>query len=363
MSGFRTPAMQHPMLGSDNVPMTGVEYGFQNAMRNQSYTAPGGLRPFRRTSPIQFPVNEQTDQVPTPNPTWKVPSINLPQVKMDKIVYDGKKDPATFLFRYNLQLEIAGISTGRFTCDDHWLIGHVGLSMEGSALDWYRLIKREIDVNPISWDDFQQLLLEQFSQGDTMARARDALSNCVQGRRSVVEFETEFRRLILQLGTEVSESEKMDRYYRGLSSTNAMREILSKKPSSLREMMILARDMETLDKRLKDTRNVTYSQHQSETSRFSNRSSGRSSGPTPMELGVMDVDSPEEEIKQLKLQVAQLQGQKNQKNSKGKGKSQPKLTDSEKERYWQDNLCFGCGKPGHQIRNCPKKSGNGSGVR
>lgn len=345
----------------NGAPMSGISLAAQTQIAaEQTYRAwmngqnagPYGSQiatppPAQRT-PAPMPANLFGTR-PTPEPVRAPLEQRLPNVRLERHSFCGNKDqdPEVFLYQHNLQLSVLGITPGQTSISDAWLIDYVGTALEGPALDWYRIFRAD-RRSLLSWTEFEQSFVSQFTTGDRVARARDAIHSCKQGKRSVTEYESEFRRLVLQLGSDISEREQMDRYYRGLTSENAVREILMRKPATLRDVMMIARDMESLDKRVSESRGHYYRSHGDQ---HTSTRSGGASGPTPMELGVIM-----QENEQLRLQLAQFKGQKPQQRKHNH--SRPKLSAEEKERYWKDGLCFGCGKPGHLSKDCPRKLGN-----
>jgi CRISPR/Cas system CSM-associated protein Csm4 (group 5 of RAMP superfamily) len=84
---------------------------------------------------------------------------------------------------------------------------------KGAAQTWWRSLEMNRRA-PDNWEEFERQLKAQFAPIDELEELRDQLANLKQFR-SVVDYNTEFTNLILQI-TDLSEAEKINKYKRGL---------------------------------------------------------------------------------------------------------------------------------------------------
>jgi len=160
-----------------------------------------------------------------------------------------------------------------------------------------------------SWTEFQKILAEQFRPINAVKTARDRLANLKQ-TKSVQEYTALFRSITLEI-PDINESEKMDKFIRGLKQ-NIRNEVETRDPATLADAIKMADRLDA----------ITFQSHQNNDMMARFQPKPRSYGPTPMDLDQNRV---------------------------------PRLTPVEKERLMKQRACFYCREVGHMINNCPKR--------
>ena len=193
---------------------------------------------------------------------------------------------------------------------------YVALSyLEGDAHSWYTTYRSAHTVN--TWPELKSALIRRFSPLDKTLSARDKLAHWRQ-MKDVGTFNADFLGIVLDI-PDITESEKMDRYSRGLKSY--IWEVLcTKEYTSLEAIMTDALKVEAAKKGHRPSTKPSSSKP----SNGATSSSQSSSGPVPMDLG---------------------------------STSLVKLTQEERNRCLREGLCLRCRKPGHLAKNCPKGKG------
>lgn len=85
--------------------------------------------------------------------------------------------------------------------------------LEDNALVWYLSVESEIE----DFEDFQRKFLIRFKNPMEDRIARSKLATLRQGKGSYQQYERKFDELVLKLADELSESEKFNRFFEGLS--------------------------------------------------------------------------------------------------------------------------------------------------
>ena len=194
--------------------------------------------------------------------------------------------------------------------------------LEGDAHSWYRTYS---STSPLgTWPQLKEALLRRFSPLDKTLSARDKLAKWRQ-MKDVSSFNTDFLRIVLDI-PDITESEKIDRYTRGLKPY--IWEVLCTKDyTNLEVIMTDALKVEAVKKGHRPGPKQFYAGSSSHPSEPQNQNYDPS-GPVPMELGSTVVT---------------------------------KLTPEERERCLKEGLCFRCRKSGHMARECPEGKGRESG--
>ena len=126
--------------------------------------------------------------------------------------------------------------------------------------------------------------------------------------------------------SDLSESEKLDKFFRGLKSTIRKEIVLKGKPSTFTAML---REAERIDAILFENSPNGNRRNNYNFSSYGNTQEGSGNGPEPMQLGTM---TP----------------------AKTAGRYQ-RLTPALREQLIKEGRCLYCKQPGHLAINCPNK--------
>ena len=256
----------------------------------------------------QFQGQHQPQQ-PHRNATPKLP---LPEK------YDGKRYQfRQFLNSVKLQFSI---SPDRFP-NDASKTGFVSSLLRGPALDWITPYLENQDPMLNSWAAFESKFKDMF---DDPHRAKTAVNNLTQlrqGRRSVVAYAAEFRRIIMDANFD--NNAKVYWFRAGLSDaildelvhTQAMTDL-----DALISQCILI-DTRLLERAVERKRRTAFAPPTS------------SSNPAPSDPMIIDATN----------------------SSFRRGP----ISADERKRRLEQNLCLYCGGSGHQKSNCSNRPGNG----
>jgi hypothetical protein len=221
--------------------------------------------------------------------------------------------------------------------DELQRIRYTALSLRDTAAKWYASMQMTDPPQLTNWEEFITKLRQQFVHLDQKWVARNTLHGLRQ-TGSVRDYSVKFRNLLILI-PDMSVPDALDKYIRGLK--DFAWKVWRKKFTHLEGAMVYAEelDLEVQQKSIITSRSVGY---------FSKRASYEGAaasrpllyqsrlgqdltprgGPTPMELGLM------------------------------------KMSETERNRHFEKDLCFNCHKAGHRANTCPiktSKSGNGFG--
>ncbi len=177
----------------------------------------------------------------------------------------------------------------------------------GPAHEWWIVHQTTNTGSTIdSWEKLKDALIARFETLNKEKLARDKLATWKQ-IKDVITFNEDFQRIILDI-SDISESEKIDRYSRGLKSY-IWKELCTKDYDDLTVLMRDAQRVESAHKRLGGSYLKSYNSPSAEKQN------------DPMEIGNIEIK---------------------------------KLTPEEREECFKKGLCLRCRQPGHIAKNCPK---------
>ena len=232
--------------------------------------------------------------------------------------------------------------------------------LRGMALEYFEPTILDSDEVPDwmdNWSAFVCTLRTQFGPIDPTADAEDSIDTLkMQDNQHIVKYNIEFNRLAIRTGWD--ESVLRHRYYSGLAER--IKDIMGQhgKPATLDAMKLLAHSI-----------NARYWERQREKSRASKNKADKPDKPD---------NKPDNKSDDKKGSGS---GNSNPKNKKDKHKadSKPtpsssgntssftdklgkdgKLTQAERQRRFDNNLCMFCGGVGHTAKDCPKSSSSAS---
>lgn len=187
--------------------------------------------------------------------------------------------------------------------------------LEGDAYTWFETYKSTTNIE--TWELMRDALLERFNPLDKALVARDKLAKWRQ-IKDVTTYNRDFRQILLDI-PDITETEKLDRYTRGLKQY-IWEPLCINKYDTLEQCMTDALKVEAAKRGSKQRMSV-----QSGSKPMSYGSS--TSGPVPMDLSATELK---------------------------------KLTPEERERCMKEGLCLRCREKGHLARSCPKATGRSS---
>jgi hypothetical protein len=243
--------------------------------------------------------------------------------------YKGERgsDPEVWLFQFNQYADISQIA------EEH-KVKLAATYLEGNAATWWRNMVMQSEDGTgdyITWEEFQHGLVSIFKPVNSRKIARDRLA-ALRQTNSVAKYNFDFTQLCLEI-KDISESEKLDKYVRGLKDKIRM-EVELAEPRTLMEAMSKAQRID----------NITYQSY------FSSNHSNRI---TPRDNSAMDLSTINGDVALSAIKQASSINS----NSKRSGKqfTPSQRLSQEDFKYCQKNrLCLRCKEPGHLARYCNK---------
>ena len=229
--------------------------------------------------------------------------------------------------------------------------------LRGTALEYFEPSILDSDEFPDwmdSWSAFIRTLRVQFGPIDPTGDAESRIDHLkMQDNQHIVKYNVEFNRYAVRTGWD--DSVLRHRYYTGLAER--IKDVMGQqgKPPTLDGMKILAH---TIDSR--------HWERQSEKS----RGNKNKSDDKPDKSDANKSDKGNKSDDKNKNTAGNSKGKKPDNSKSGKpssssGSSNPladklgkdgKLTQQERQRRFDNNLCMFCGGVGHTAKDCPKSS-------
>jgi hypothetical protein len=251
--------------------------------------------------------------------------------------YNGLRgaDPEVWLFQFNQYADINHLGE-----DDRPKLAATYL--EGNAATWWRnLVMQSNDRtgDGISWVDFQQGLVSMFKPVNAKKIARDKLASLKQ-TNSVAKYNFDFTQLCLEIN-DIHESEKLDKYVRGLKEKIRV-EVELAEPTTLAQAMSKAQRID----------NITYQTYISQHSQHGSRNFSSYPDSNAMDLsGISEVNA----ISSRNSRQNTKTYRSNEVQNSEKQSTPAQRLSQEEFKYCQTNkLCLRCKEPGHVARYCTK---------
>jgi hypothetical protein len=203
----------------------------------------------------------------------------------------------------------------------------IGSLLTGKALKWFTPILEKPELNNEvlnNYAEFTKLLESTFGEPDRALVAASAIRKLKQGSQSAASYASEFRQLVADL--DWNDNALMDQFRIGLNEDVKDMMLHFEQPKSLEEMIKIATKVDTrLFERRQERRGLANTNHRSNFPvKYDSKQPGKPSiaqtSGTPMELDAM--------------------------------KRGP-LSEQEKKRRRENNLCLYCGSGQHLRANCP----------
>jgi hypothetical protein len=207
------------------------------------------------------------------------------------------------------------------------------------------------DIDAITWDQFYRGLVRMFKPVNAKKIARDKLAALKQ-THSVAKYNYDIGQLFLEIG-DIHDSEKLDRYIRGLKDKIRM-EVELAEPTTLADAMAKAQRVDGITYHSRMMNNTDY------TSGNTYRTSSNDS--STMDLGMVhgdeDTDSNSDAVNAIGNRDIPRDGN-SMSNNNGRGSNRrftPRQRVSQEVfKYCQEHrLCLRCKEPGHIARSCNK---------
>jgi hypothetical protein len=226
--------------------------------------------------------------------------------------------------------------------------------LTGKAATWWRgmvMQQAEGDIDRVTWDQFCIGLKGMFKPVNAKKIARDKLAALKQ-THSVAKYNYDITQLFLEIG-DIHESEKLDRYVRGLKDKVRM-EVELTEPTTLAVAMSKAQRVDGITYHSRMMSNMDHTS--SHTYRTSNNDA------SAMDLGMIGDDDDTGGMSDTlnAMGVASMQrADSSMRSNNSRGGSRPfsprQRVSQEVFRYCQEHrLCLRCKEPGHIARVCTK---------
>ena len=227
--------------------------------------------------------------------------------------------------------------------------------LRGLALDYFEPALSNSDSDPDwleDWSAFTQVLRTQFGPIDPTADAEDGLDNLkMRDNQRIIKYNVDFNRFAIQTGWD--DSVLRHRYYSGLAER--IKDVIGQvgKPSTLTELKTLAHSIDA--RHWERLREKSRSDKSNQSNNKSDKKPQSSGSQTP---------SQSNKPQQNKQGSSSSSNDKSNKSSGNSAKSaisdgltkDGKLTQQERQRRMDSNLCLYCGGVGHKADVCNKRN-------
>ena len=250
--------------------------------------------------------------------------------------------------------------------DDESKITYVLTLLRGTALEFFEplLMSDEQQLWEDDYAEFLRVLRFQFGPIDPTADAEDNIDNLkMKDNQRILKYNIEFTRLATQTGWD--DSVLRHRYYSGLAER--IKDVMGQqgKPSTLDAMKTLAHSIDARHWERQREKSRTTSDKSSNTNSGNNNKSDKKTNSSNSNSSNNNNSSNNSNNKSNKNSGPNNHNNKNDKSDKSKSASNPladklgkdgKLTQQERQRRFDNNLCMFCGNAGHTASNCNKAS-------
>lgn len=211
------------------------------------------------------------------------------------------------------------------------------------AATWFRFNYSKTNPSDLTWETVKTALLDYFVRPNHMRRLRDQWAEARQ-IGTVSDYYAYLARLAMQLNTNISEEEFLDKFIRGLKP-NTRTELEFRDPKTIHEAVKWA---DLFDARFYRNRSSNQRYYGSFSTNPSYQEDNRGE---PMQLDTLQTAA---DNTSTTIQIDAFR-------SKPQQSKLVKLTDEERTHLRSIGACFRCRKTGHMARECPSKTNNNSG--
>lgn len=234
--------------------------------------------------------------------------------------------------------------------------------LRGTALEYFEPSLLDSDDFPIwmdNWSAFVRTLRTQFGPIDPTADAEDGIDNLkMHDNQHIVKYNVEFNRLAIRTGW--GDSVLRHRYYSGLAER--IKDIMGQqgKPATLEDMKTLAHSIDSRHwERLREKSRAGKSKSDNTDKSDKNNNKTDDKGKTPAPGNNSNNNNKKGNKSNDKSNKAPSTSGNSTSISDKLGKD-GKLTQQERQRRFDNNLCLFCGGTGHTAKECPKSTSSAS---
>jgi hypothetical protein len=216
--------------------------------------------------------------------------------------------------------------------------------LTGKAATWWRgmvMQTAEGDIDAITWDQFYKGLVSMFKPVNAKKIARDKLAALKQ-THSVAKYNYDISQLFLEIG-DIHESEKLDRYVRGLKDKIRL-EVELTEPTTLTQAMAKAQRVDGITYHSRMMQDMGSAYHNTYTT-------------SANDSNAMDVSMVDEEAERSEEELNAVGNRNNGQANRIASRANPNRLPISREvfKYCQERrLCLRCKEPGHIARVCSK---------
>ena len=193
-------------------------------------------------------------------------------------LFSGRRDAVavnTCLYQVEMYLNLLQVTNPQIVSDQNTRVSFASTLMKCTAVQWWYMLVQSGQA-PGNWEEFLAKVRLQFIPRDSVERARDKLRGLHQ-KSSVLSYLNEFRNTMKMIPG-ISEDEKLDEFVSGLKRYIHLK-VRKSRPADFESAAQVAL---TIDSALFET-NMYFQ---------SSNGGGSSSGPTPMEIGNVEIQNP-----------------------------------------------------------------------
>jgi len=226
--------------------------------------------------------------------------------------------------------------------------------LRGTALEYFEpsiLDSEEIPPWIADWSAFIRVLRTQFGPIDPTADAEYGIDSLkMQDNQHIVKYNVEFTRLAIQTGWD--DSVLRHRYYSGLAER--IKDVMGQqgKPATLDAMKALAHSIDS--RHWERHREKSRTEKSKPENKSDNKSDKKPNAPTSGN------NNPNKSKGNNNKSGKPSTSSGNSATLPDKLGKDGKLTPTERQRRFDNNLCMFCGGTGHTAKDCPKSSSSAS---
>ncbi len=265
-------------------------------------------------------------------PTYREPKLALPEK------FNGnKKEIREFITSVNNYINLKRETYN----EDYKKVGFIGSLLTGQARSWYRILVETSDECLEKYDTFLTNFKHIFMDPNQKQNAQRIIRTFKQDKQSALTYATKFVEYAIDAGFD--NEAKISTFYNGLN--NDIKDALAlipEVPADFSEFANLAIRVDNrLFERKMDRNSATNNKNQFSSFNTHNYSQENSKRNNNFKSNNNNNNSNSNGVQPMDMDITK--------------KFKP-LTNEEKERRRNNNLCLYCGNPGHVATVCPNKT-------